>query len=650
MRVRVIFLFLISFIFISCNNNFNSSDLREMIEEIIRIENGPLVELKFESNQGKLSIQGKYGTKVGKKFFISFIPDSEYAFDQWKVKYINSNTYLSPEEQNEIIYFENLKSEETEVKLLKETENLLIVPICKSRPYIISKSPEYNDNGVYRNFRIRIVFDRPMSANSFFYSENEIETLKENGISNFLMDSENRNSYGYINSNEEIYFKNIEIFNKNDSSENLLKYFDCPYIDPFDNTIINIPQKINNEDLIPSGKVILVSLNKDFCDTENIKMSSSIKWNFFTNSSKNESGPQFESLSFIDGDYEIDTQYLLQYGTYGWTTANQSLKYNFSLLESASGFKDISMKACLVQDYDKPTYINFDAESNDCSKDDYGRLLSNKEIELKPSLQNYGKKIFAEGELSFDRPGLWYVYITVIDRMNNFTSKCLIVEYINIQDKDIWKNQYFTYDPYAVSDSQDFNQWFVFGLPSHISSLILNSEPFVLRVTLGENDSNYIYELFDEKKVYDEENLKYSSVSDLFRIVIEEEQQIFSRFNLSFMRKAYNYINNLKEDTSNFNDESEYISYILRNREYLVGNILYKNIKNKIQIHDIPFDYGWDKYNGDTPTSLKLENGFNSEQNIFAIPESEDVENIKIELCYKDQVSAPLYLKNPNVK
>lgn len=640
----ILFSFLFSSLFISCNNFLKGSEVKDTLDEIVQVENGPEITIRIESDKGKLSIQGKYGIKVGKKFILSFIPDSEFAFDQWKVKYINSDSYLSFEEQNEIIYFENPKAEETEVKLLKATENLLIVPVCKSRPYITSKSPEYEDNGIYRNFRIRIVFDRPMSVNSFFYSENEMETLKEKGISNFLWDSENKNSYGYTTSSGEIIFKNIEIINKNDPSENLLKYFDCPYIDPFDNTIINIPQKINNEDLIPSGKVILVSINKDFCDIENIKMSSSIKWNFFTNSSKNEFGPRFESVSFIDGEFDMGT-FFNDLDAFEWTTSNQNLKYNFSLIESTSGFKDISMKACLVQDYDKPTYINFDTESNDCSKDEYGRLLSNKEIELYPTLQNFGKKISAKGELNFERPGLWYVYITAIDRMNNFTSKCLIVNYINIQDRNIWTNEYFTYDPSVVPDSL---QWFVFGLPSYISSLIQNSKPFVLRLTMEGNNSYYIYELFDEKKVYDEENLENLTDTDLITKVQDNEIHILSRLNLSYMKKASEYLNKKGNPLSEYIG-LDYKDTILQYRKYLTG-IYYQDVISHIQIYDIPFVYDWDKYNGAAPTSLKLENGFNSEQNIFVFPAPEDVENIKIELCYKDQVSAPLYLKNPGIK
>ncbi len=211
------------------------------------------------------------------------------------------------------------------------------MPEVVARPETLSKNPKYKSTGVNWDSRIFVQFDKDMDPNSIYYTEPEYEAKKvELGITEeidssdidpdnldehdnvFLCVDKNENPkryYGYIKDGETV-FKNIQITNYSNTSENLLKYFKAPRFEDSKRLSISpITKKVNdkNQPVLGSGKTIFVTLDKNFYysasigenNSKPVTMRKPVSWNYLLNGTLDGTGPIVSTVSIKDmnGNY-----------------------------------------------------------------------------------------------------------------------------------------------------------------------------------------------------------------------------------------------------------------------------------------------------------------------------------------------------------
>lgn len=477
--------------------------MKNSLDKIIEIENGPEVPIRIESDKGKLSVSGRYITKIGRIETVTFTEDPEYCFSEWKIKDYKKNEYFSKEETNKVIHFENSKSPDTTFTLLQDVSNLVIEPVCVLRPYLISKFPEYSYDGIQRNHRIYLKFSNPISKYSIFYLKEEIDELKASkGLTdkNFLVSPEGY-SYGYFINPEDPVFKNIQIVDKNDGS-NLLKYFGSPFFDEVDSSIINIPPKVTESDLIPSHSEIEVLVNKDFQDEYGVSLASNIRWNYFTNSMVTYTKPVFNTvlLSADNISYQkADDTFIIKNG--------KNFYYDLSIFDSELGISEII--AYLTPD-STPSILNgilFDEdkeESGDPMKiSKYETYLSKEEynVPFNIELKKLGKYLYSKGKVELPDYGYWYLYFILVDKNGDYDKTEAYINCLQNPEKCSFSGPEF-YD-YKKILTENHQKYLIFNCPynfynrSNFFSLELSKDNQVLQTY--ESFSDYSFSNIKEK-------------------------------------------------------------------------------------------------------------------------------------------------------
>lgn len=256
----------------------------------------PSAGIYVDGSNGKLSpSKGTHTFKQNNPTFISFEPDTDYAFITRKV--YNARTKEELPDQ-EYVVFDDVTEETTNCTLvnpLPEDLILCIKPYVKERPQVLSYWPMYDTaEGALSDTTIEIVFDHEMDPGSILYDDQEIADLEEEyaqeiaqGTFHFKDSSiYDGKAYGY-QVGDKIILKNIEIVDKRESDENkkhIEKYFGEPVFE--DPTTIYIP--VIKPDKITTGMIIIVSANKEFYYTDDVTkkpvtMTKSEKWRYLSN-------------------------------------------------------------------------------------------------------------------------------------------------------------------------------------------------------------------------------------------------------------------------------------------------------------------------------------------------------------------------------
>ena len=171
--------------------------------------------------------------KLGVKNHIEFESSGDYAFLRWQVINTKNNTELLLNEswdnglnnRNTYIGFTDPTNAKTDFELIQlpeETSDIsfTIRPVLAERPRVISTSPTYKPEGVFRDTTIQVMFDNNMSENSIYFDVGSDEYVSlQDSVSEFLYtDNTHTKCYGYIKDGQ-TYFKNISITNsRNDES------------------------------------------------------------------------------------------------------------------------------------------------------------------------------------------------------------------------------------------------------------------------------------------------------------------------------------------------------------------------------------------------------------------------------------------------
>lgn len=197
---------------------------------------------------------------INETFPISCYEDDDYYFVSWQVYDVNGNELKN---YSDYITIDQPNNPLANVTICKTGTFISIKPKLLKRPKVLIATPVYEANGVFRDRTILVMFDKEIDRNSIYYDKNEIENLTQAGVT-LLTDSERGNRcYGYINSDGEFFYKNIEIHHYSTQNENYLKYYGAPYLDKNRKNVLKIP--VNKQNIPPSETDFLVTLKKGFC-------------------------------------------------------------------------------------------------------------------------------------------------------------------------------------------------------------------------------------------------------------------------------------------------------------------------------------------------------------------------------------------------
>ncbi len=263
------FLFIL-FCFTSCENFHNGFEVRKQIEASIAYNNAPSFIISFDYPESSGVMRSPSGSEISKKvtdsFTVWFDPLPGYEFVSWKI--IDSATKTEIK-NGEYLTLENIDQAQTTCSFTKAPEKnikLCLSPVIAERPQIIFNSPV--SLSTLKDSRIQVRFDHDMDPYSIYFTQTEIDELKNKGIADtdFLppLDDTQQNHYGY-KKDDKVFFKNITIQNEK-TGENLNHCFDAP---EFENTralSIAVKDKNSLEDFTP----VLVTIEKGFFYTEKI--------------------------------------------------------------------------------------------------------------------------------------------------------------------------------------------------------------------------------------------------------------------------------------------------------------------------------------------------------------------------------------------
>ncbi len=142
-----------------CENFLSGADTKKQLDQLVKEANAPKVDvyLTAEKDSGELSPNGIYTCKVNQSFSILFIPANGYEFIKWEV--LDRKTGV---ELTDAVSFEDINNPETKVTIVKNVNNIQIIPVCATLPFVVSTSPAFEDSGVFANMPIEIKFNMPM--------------------------------------------------------------------------------------------------------------------------------------------------------------------------------------------------------------------------------------------------------------------------------------------------------------------------------------------------------------------------------------------------------------------------------------------------------------------------------------------------------
>lgn len=279
----------------------------------------PVADIKGVSDE-----TGTYSYDINKEYLegrggnLGFNTSSDYQFIRWMVWDAKANNGKGEEITNgTYITVKEPKNANTAFELVKAPANtveLWIKPLCVKRPKVVSSTPTYDSNGVYRDRRIIVMFNKQMSESSIYYTNDEVSKLKQEG-KKLLETSENSGIYyGYWDGSDynTYVFKNITITKRNDADVNLLKYYEAPYFDEKDKSVLRIDTKRGNE--APLGATdILVTINSPMAceiDSNLISLSGNYEWAYYTNGKIDTDAPYFTDSgdNKFTAHFDIDDQ------------------------------------------------------------------------------------------------------------------------------------------------------------------------------------------------------------------------------------------------------------------------------------------------------------------------------------------------------
>ena len=178
-------------IFSACDNFMRAGDIRKEVETAIEYNNALSCTVNFSSLDTENNDLGSFLTgpqqsiKIGYSKEIQFkVNTSDYIFETLQAVNINDEKLLP---DGYITFTIEESSDEStglyriSVHLLQKNDNILIRPVCKLRPKVLSVSPAFESSGCDQDTMIKINFNKEMNLENFgdfscisIYSETEL--------------------------------------------------------------------------------------------------------------------------------------------------------------------------------------------------------------------------------------------------------------------------------------------------------------------------------------------------------------------------------------------------------------------------------------------------------------------------------------------
>ncbi|MBR5401507.1 MAG: hypothetical protein IK102_06825 [Treponema sp.] len=269
--------------FTSCQNFLKGSETKQELQRAIDYANAQKYTIKVNYQNKTGVVKSPAGAEVDKKvtdtFSICFDPFADYEFLYWKIIDASTDKELPNGEYLSIKSISESETLCTFVKAPEEGMKLSLYPVTVERPQILSNSPVYLAEGVFKDSTIQIVFDYDMDEYSIYYTDEELKELRETvGESNILDPvtiTKNTQTYqryygykqlvtisdedGNEQEVEEYCYKNI-IIKDNETYQNRNSWFNAPVFN--DPKTLSIKTKDGN--IIPDYYQFLVMIEKDF--------------------------------------------------------------------------------------------------------------------------------------------------------------------------------------------------------------------------------------------------------------------------------------------------------------------------------------------------------------------------------------------------
>lgn len=224
-------LLMISLLFTSCENFLKGSELQQNLNDAIEYAQAEEFSIFVTDPNGYGNVSRNTDAKIKKgdylsiSFTLNSVIAASYKFDKWVAVDRNDIT----KSMASYVYFEDEKSQQTKIRLLGESNDVLIYPFCIAVPKVVSIDPQNIDTGVSYNKTVTVEFNNNINPDSFRFSQNEVRLLNidDKDLLKVTEKTGEQTIYGYSQLGN-VYFKNISISSTN--GERLEQYFLAPAV------------------------------------------------------------------------------------------------------------------------------------------------------------------------------------------------------------------------------------------------------------------------------------------------------------------------------------------------------------------------------------------------------------------------------------
>ncbi len=237
---------------------------------------------------GQITSGSPVTAKIGYPFTVNFIVDDAYNFEGWAA-YSNFSSIDDTPLSTEYVEFYDEdgngpgKSLKCRVTIKKKTDNIYLIPLCRSKPAVTLTEPLAAEKDVTITTPIKISFNKKMDLTSIIQKDNNGNII---GFKNF-----------------KVTYSKSEDDNELDTTGDVTDYFDA------ENTVLKkngtqivIPfkNKLDSTKWLPAASFIRVDLGADIAadSTEGgTLLDSTYSWTFITGTNADVKGPVISSAS-----------------------------------------------------------------------------------------------------------------------------------------------------------------------------------------------------------------------------------------------------------------------------------------------------------------------------------------------------------------
>lgn len=279
------------FCFLSCKNFLAGSDIQNKLEEEIKYANAESITVTVSPESmlyGHVTTGSPVTVKIGYPFVVNFAVDQAYNFSGWQA-YSNFKSLADTPLSSEYVEFSDEegkgpgKSLKCSVTIKQKIDNLILIPVCASKPSVLLTEPLISEKNISMTTPIKITFNKKMDLQSILNTDSNGKII---GFKNFKVTYSKSDDEGGADLTGDItdYF---------DAEKTTLKKNGTQIVIPFKN-------KTDTSKWLPAASYIFVELGaniaSDFTEGSAI-MDNPYSWTFSTGSTGDIQGPVITSSS-----------------------------------------------------------------------------------------------------------------------------------------------------------------------------------------------------------------------------------------------------------------------------------------------------------------------------------------------------------------